>query len=206
MEEGLEVLKLAWTRRPFSFHGRYYDLKNITVAPEPFQKPHPPLWVAATAAAAAERAGRHGAHLHGASVDPAFHEAYFRGLAAAGIERSKARISNPWAITVTDEPAEAVWQRNKARYFERWDFYRTIRAEMGDEEIKYGLPPANAYRDNELIGDASFVRDSLRRLTQSLPLTDIIHSGPAGGIPIREEAYPSLKAFAEKVMPDVKSW
>jgi hypothetical protein len=37
-------------------------------------------------------------------------------------------------------------------------------------------------------------------------LTDIVHSGPAGGISIREEAYPSLKAFADKVLPEIKRW
>ena len=206
MEEGLDVLKLAWTQRPFSYQGRYYDLKDITVAPEPFQKPHPPLWVAATSAAAAERAGRHGAHLHGASVDPDFYAAYFRGLAESGKDEAQARISNPWSITVTSENPEAVWERNKQLYFHRWDFYRTIRAGMGDQEIKYGLPPAEGYRDNELIGDADSVLETLRRFVEALPITDIVHSGPAGGIPIREEAYPSLKAFAEKVLPELKRW
>lgn len=206
MEEGLEVLKLAWTQRPFSYRGRYYDLKNITVAPEPLQKPHPPLWVAATSPPAAERAGRHTAHLHGASVDPEFHAAYFRGLAAAGVDPARARISNPWSITVTSESPHAVWERNKQLYFRRWDFYRTIRADMGDEEIKYGLPPAEGYRDNELIGDASFVLETLRGFVERLPLTDIVHSGPAAGIPIREEAYPSLKAFADNVLPELKRW
>jgi alkanesulfonate monooxygenase SsuD/methylene tetrahydromethanopterin reductase-like flavin-dependent oxidoreductase (luciferase family) len=206
MEEGLDVLKLAWTRRPFSYKGRYYDLKDITVTPEPLQQPHPPLWVAATSAAAAERAGRHGANLHGASVDPEFHAAYFRGLDAAGRERSQARISNPWSITVTEEDPAAVWQRNQALYFARWDFYRTIRQGMGDHDIKYGLPPAEGYRDNELIGNSDLVLETLRRFVAKMPLTDIIHSGPAGGIPIRGEAYNSLKAFAEKVLPELKRW
>jgi hypothetical protein len=31
-------------------------------------------------------------------------------------------------------------------------------------------------------------------------------NGPADGIPIREEAYPSLKAFTEKVLPELKQW
>jgi alkanesulfonate monooxygenase SsuD/methylene tetrahydromethanopterin reductase-like flavin-dependent oxidoreductase (luciferase family) len=206
MEEGLEVLKLAWTQRPFDYHGRYYDLKNITVAPEPLQRPHPPLWVAATSAPAAERAGRHGAHLHGVGVDPDFHAAYFRGLDSAGIDRRQMRISSPWSITVTDENPQAVWERNKQRYLERWDFYRVIRQEMGDQPLTYGLPSAEAYRGNELIGDAGTVLQTLRELTRSLPLTDIVHSGPAGGISIREEAYPSLKAFADKVLPEIKRW
>jgi alkanesulfonate monooxygenase SsuD/methylene tetrahydromethanopterin reductase-like flavin-dependent oxidoreductase (luciferase family) len=206
MEEGLEVLKLAWTQRPFSYKGRYYDLKDITVAPPPLQHPHPPIWVAATSPAAAERAGRHGAHLHGASIEPEFFAAYFRGLAAAGKDRSTVRISSPWSVTVTDESPDKVWERNKDLYFTRWNFYSLIRATMGDRELKYGLPPAEGYRDNELIGNASFVLETLRTVTGKLPLTDIVHSGPAGGIPIRDEAYNSLKAFAEKVLPELKRW
>jgi alkanesulfonate monooxygenase SsuD/methylene tetrahydromethanopterin reductase-like flavin-dependent oxidoreductase (luciferase family) len=206
MEEGLVVLKKAWTERPFSFKGKYYDLKDIHVAPEPLQKPYPTLWVAATAPAAAERAGRHGAGLHGASVDPEFHAAYFRGLEAGGYKKSDARISSPWSVTVTDEDPQKVWERNKQLYFDRWDFYRAIRDEMGDKEIKYGLEPVvgEAYRDNELIGAADVVLETLKGFAKKLPLTDIIHSGPAGGIPIREEAYPSLKRFAEKVLPELK--
>jgi alkanesulfonate monooxygenase SsuD/methylene tetrahydromethanopterin reductase-like flavin-dependent oxidoreductase (luciferase family) len=207
MEEGLQVLKGAWTERPFSFHGRYYDLDNLVVAPEPLQKPHPPLWVAATAPAAAERAGRYGAHLHGVGVDPEFHQAYLRGLAQAGIDPAERRISSPWSVTVTDEKPEAVWERNKALYFERWDFYRKIRFEMGDEDLKYGLEPgADEYRDNELIGDADAVLGVLRGFKDTTPLTDIVHSGPAAGISIRGEAYRDLKAFAEKVLPALKSW
>jgi alkanesulfonate monooxygenase SsuD/methylene tetrahydromethanopterin reductase-like flavin-dependent oxidoreductase (luciferase family) len=206
MEEGLQVLKLAWMERPFSFQGRYYDLKNLTVTPEPLQKPHPPLWIAATSIAAAERAGRYGAHLHGASTEPAFHDAYLRALVAAGHDRAQARISNGWSITVTREDPNKVWERNKQLYFERWDFYRTIRAEMGDPEIAFGLPAIEGYRGNELIGSADVVLGQLHSFASRLPLTDIVHAGPASGIPIRGEAYESLKAFADDVMPEIKAW
>lgn len=207
MEEGLSVLKQAWTGRPFSFKGRYYDLDGITVTPAPLQKPHPPLWVAATSPAAAARAGRHGAHLHGASVDPEFHDAYFQGLAEAGIDRAQMRISNPWSITVTDEPPDDVWRRHRALYYERWDFYRQIRLEMGDPALQYGLPPSpEDYRDFELIGSAGSVLDTLQALLARLPLTDIVHSGPTAGISIRDEAYANLRAFADKVLPELKRW
>ncbi|MFG1945876.1 LLM class flavin-dependent oxidoreductase [Nonomuraea sp. NPDC048826] len=206
MQEGLEVLKLAWTQRPFSYSGRYYELKDVTVAPAPLQQPHPPLWVAATAPPAARRAGRMGANLHGASVDPEFHQAYFDGLAEAGIARDQVRVSNPWAITVTDENPDAVWERRKNLIFERWDFYRRIRDEMGDPDLQYGLAPSpEAYRDYEIIGDADTVIGTLESLVKDLPLTDIVHSGPAGGTP-PEEAYEDLKRFADRVLPTLKSW
>jgi alkanesulfonate monooxygenase SsuD/methylene tetrahydromethanopterin reductase-like flavin-dependent oxidoreductase (luciferase family) len=207
MEEGLEVLKRAWTQRPFSYKGRYYDLEDITVTPAPQQRPHPPLWVAATAPPAAERAGRHGANLHGASVDPDFHAAYFRGLEQAGIDRSAVRISNPWSITVTDDDPEKVWERNKRYYFERWDFYRQIRREMGDPDLDYGLEPnPDAYRDYEMIADADTVIGTLKTFVEGMPLTDIVYAGPAGGLPIRGEVYTDLKKFADEVMPAIKSW
>ena len=207
MEEGLQVLKLAWTERPFDFQGKYYNLQDIEVCPEPLQQPHPPLWVGATAPAGAERAGRHGANLHGADISPEFYAAYQRGLNEAGIDHNSVRVSNPWSMTVTTEKPDAVWERNKRLYFERWDFYRRIREEMGDPDLQYGLTPSDeTYRDYELIGDPDTVLGTLKGLVQDTPLTDIIHSGPAAGIPIRDEAYRDLKAFAETVLPELKRW
>lgn len=208
MEEGLTVLKKAWTERPFSFAGKYYTLDNVGVWPEPLQKPHPPLWVAATSPAAAERAGRYGANLHAASVDPEVHEAYFRGRAQAGLPAKTARISNPWSITVTEEAPDAVWARNRELYQRRWRFYSEVRAGMGDEELSYGLyaQDGDLYRDFELIGTADMVIETLHGFVQSMPLTEIIHSGPAAGIPIRTEAWRDLKAFADQVLPVIKAW
>jgi len=208
MEEGITVLKKGWTERPFSFDGKYYQLDNIGVYPEPFQKPHPPLWVAATSPAAAARAGRHGAFLHGASIAPEFHEAYLKAREEAGLTRESARISNTWSITVTEEDPQAVWLRNREHYQRRWSFYSDVRAGMGDDELAYGLDGADAdlYRDAELIGTAETVIETLRGFVDSMPLTDIVHSGPAAGIPVRTEAYADLKNFADKVLPELKSW
>jgi alkanesulfonate monooxygenase SsuD/methylene tetrahydromethanopterin reductase-like flavin-dependent oxidoreductase (luciferase family) len=212
MEEGLKVLKAAWTQRPFSFDGRYHNLRNVTVTPEPFQTPHPRLWVAATSPAAAERAGRHGANLHGAASGDEFYAAYQRGLGQAGIDPKTMRISTPISFTLTDEDPEAVWARNRALYFERWNFYNVIRTEMGDpdlhhEDHKGPEPSPEDYRPAEVIGDAQAALAAVRERVDAAPsITDIMHSGPAGGIDIRGEAYPSLKRFADEVLPVLKSW
>ena len=46
--ESLEVIKLAWKGEPFSYEGQFYRITNATVAPTPFQSPHPPMRMAAT--------------------------------------------------------------------------------------------------------------------------------------------------------------
>jgi alkanesulfonate monooxygenase SsuD/methylene tetrahydromethanopterin reductase-like flavin-dependent oxidoreductase (luciferase family) len=207
MEEAIEILKLAWTGERFSYDGRYFKLDDLIVKPEPLQQPHPPLWLAATAAAPAERAGRHGLNLAGATPDPEVHAAYREALKANGHDPSAVSVSNPWSITVTDEDPETVWERNKHHYHYRWDYYRKIRAEIGDADLDYGLEPAaEAYRANELIGDAETVLATLKPFVDDLGLTDLVLFGPHPGIDLRGEGYETVARFAEQVLPTLKSW
>ncbi len=48
LDEGLDVLAGLWSGRPFSYHGRHYQLENVTFLPTPVQSPRIPIWVAAT--------------------------------------------------------------------------------------------------------------------------------------------------------------
>jgi alkanesulfonate monooxygenase SsuD/methylene tetrahydromethanopterin reductase-like flavin-dependent oxidoreductase (luciferase family) len=43
-DETVEILRLAWTRERFSFHGRFFDVDDVRVIPKPVQQPHPPLY------------------------------------------------------------------------------------------------------------------------------------------------------------------
>src|SRR5438309_5796358 len=41
--EALEIIREAWKGEPFSYEGEFYRFQNTTVAPRPFQVPHPPI-------------------------------------------------------------------------------------------------------------------------------------------------------------------
>ena len=203
MEEHLDLLTLAWTRRPFSYRGRYYDLTDVEVSPEPLQQPHPPLWVGATQPQAAARAGRRGLHLAAASAEPEFFDAYFSALDAAGHSRSQAQVSRQWSITTTFEDPDVVWDRYADLHFERWDFYSRIRSEIGDPLITPDQRQVSRrYRAKELIGTPGQILDVLRQACATMPFTRIINSATAG-VPVREVLYPSLKLFADHVLPDL---
>ena len=47
-QESLEIILKAWTNERFSHTGTYFSCDDLTVIPRPYQKPHPPIWVAAT--------------------------------------------------------------------------------------------------------------------------------------------------------------
>lgn len=59
-EEGVEVIKRAWTEEKLYFVGKRYTLTDISVTPKPVQRPRPPIWVAGVGDEAMKRAGRIG--------------------------------------------------------------------------------------------------------------------------------------------------
>ncbi len=46
--ETLEILTKAWTQDRFSHQGKYFQFQDVCIMPKPFQKPHPPIRIAAT--------------------------------------------------------------------------------------------------------------------------------------------------------------
>ena len=46
--EALDIVRRAWTGEPFSYEGEFYRILDATVAPRPYQVPHPPIRMAAT--------------------------------------------------------------------------------------------------------------------------------------------------------------
>lgn len=63
-DEAMEVIRKAWTSGGrFSHHGKRWHYENIVVEPEPLQRPHPPLWLAAGSAESVRRAAREGYNL-----------------------------------------------------------------------------------------------------------------------------------------------
>jgi len=48
-EEAFEVMRRAWTEESFSFEGKFYNYKDVSIWPRPVQRPYPPVWVPVTA-------------------------------------------------------------------------------------------------------------------------------------------------------------
>jgi alkanesulfonate monooxygenase SsuD/methylene tetrahydromethanopterin reductase-like flavin-dependent oxidoreductase (luciferase family) len=63
-DEAMEIIRKAWTTEGrFSHHGKRWHYDNILVEPEPLQRPHPPLWLAAGSPDSIRRAAREGYNL-----------------------------------------------------------------------------------------------------------------------------------------------
>lgn len=58
LDEGIEAMKLAWTRDAVAFEGRHFHAPGNTMLPRPASRPHPPIWVGGNSRRAIRRAVR----------------------------------------------------------------------------------------------------------------------------------------------------
>jgi alkanesulfonate monooxygenase SsuD/methylene tetrahydromethanopterin reductase-like flavin-dependent oxidoreductase (luciferase family) len=67
-QESLEIIPRMWTESPFEYSGKYVKIPPRDVIPKPVQKPHPPIWAAATSPATWELAGQNGIGILGLTI------------------------------------------------------------------------------------------------------------------------------------------
>jgi alkanesulfonate monooxygenase SsuD/methylene tetrahydromethanopterin reductase-like flavin-dependent oxidoreductase (luciferase family) len=59
-EEGIDLIKAAFTSDPFTFEGKYFQVPPRSLIPKPIQDPHPPIFVASTGPDSLRRAAQKG--------------------------------------------------------------------------------------------------------------------------------------------------
>jgi alkanesulfonate monooxygenase SsuD/methylene tetrahydromethanopterin reductase-like flavin-dependent oxidoreductase (luciferase family) len=67
-QEAFELVPKAWLSQRVTHNGRYYQVDDVPVRPRPYQRPHPPLWQAASSPASFEDAGRRGVGVLGTTL------------------------------------------------------------------------------------------------------------------------------------------
>jgi alkanesulfonate monooxygenase SsuD/methylene tetrahydromethanopterin reductase-like flavin-dependent oxidoreductase (luciferase family) len=67
-QESLEMIPRMWTEDPFEYAGRFVSVPSRSIVPKPLQKPHPPIWTAATSPTTWELAGRNGIGILGLTI------------------------------------------------------------------------------------------------------------------------------------------
>ena len=65
--ETVEIVLAAWTHDRLTYTGEFFSFDGVEVLPKPLQRPHPPVWLAASSPGAVERAAAAG---HAILMDP----------------------------------------------------------------------------------------------------------------------------------------
>jgi probable F420-dependent oxidoreductase len=59
-DEGLEIVTRVLSQDNVTFAGKHYQIHHVTLAPRPWQQPHPPIWIGGRSEAALRRTVRYG--------------------------------------------------------------------------------------------------------------------------------------------------
>lgn len=190
--ETVEIVLAAWTHDRLTYTGEFFSFDGVEVLPKPLQRPHPPVWLAASSPAAVERAAVAG---HAILMDPHATHAelgnklalYRKTLARHGhsLDGRQIPMARFFAVAATDAEAADV-----ARSGARWLLDTYVPPHMQAD-----ADPVQRYVDEVVIhGTPERVRDRLAQLEDELPLDYLI------GAPLSHE---SFVRFTDDVLPHV---
>ena len=217
-EEAVKAILPMFGDAPTEHHGEYFDLPLRNVLPKPFQKPHPPLWVACSQLETIQMAGRRGMGALGfqflsADMAQAWVHAYYNSF-VNDLDKLADYQTNPNIALVsgfmcakTDE--EAVRRSDGWTFFQfALRFYATNGppAEAGsvnlwNEYLKWkDTPTGQKMRGSQLVGSPETIRGKLLRFEES-NIDQVILLAQAGRN-THEHICESLELFAREVMPE----
>jgi alkanesulfonate monooxygenase SsuD/methylene tetrahydromethanopterin reductase-like flavin-dependent oxidoreductase (luciferase family) len=221
LQECLDILVQAWTQERFSYTGKYYQFHDVCVTPKPLQKPHPPIYMAATTSESFPNAGHTGRHLvvgvRRNSIPGVKHSIgiYRQAWREAGHPgQGDVTLRMPVYVGETHAQAIADPQASTLQYYRRLSdsLSRSVgragtvasedRARMAHElaHITY----ETLLRDWVVYGTAAEVAERLHQLTSELDLSGVILEMNAGGLLPNERVLNSLRLFGEQVAPQFR--
>lgn len=202
MNEGIEILQLAWTEERVSYQGKHYTFEDLAVEPKPLQTPHPPLWIGGESPAAIHRAVKYNCHFMPSTTGHTTIDAFRQEIARQGKELSRFKIALPRVIYVTDDP-EAGWNELKAHLLYQHNMYCQWAVEAGMLRRDGGVTldmPDQLPRENYIIGTPATCIAKLDVMQEQLNVDEFMLWAVLPGFDI-DKATRSLERFATEVMP-----
>jgi probable F420-dependent oxidoreductase len=142
--EQVNLIKRLWTEKNVNHNGRFFNIENLTVGPEPIQKPIP-IWTGGSAEVALKRAGTWAdGYICGSSAIPEFPQTWEKvaGYArAAGRNPDDIEKAGLTFMAIDEDCGRAV--KTVENYMTR--YYGKVRGEVASTSL-VGSPSAIAER------------------------------------------------------------
>lgn len=209
--EALEVLRQVWsTDDPVTFDGKFWSFTDAAPQPRPYQRPHPPFWLATAspdglATCAAEDWGVLLPQGTSLAVTGQQMARYTDALAAAdtGPERARVYLARASHLAATDEQA---WAEAEGPYKDFLGYADKLRRARAGGAVG-GRSPFDLdadLRDSALFGSPDTVLARLRAI-RDLGIDRVMLFLHMGGLP-HAKILSSIDLLAREVIPVVREW
>jgi alkanesulfonate monooxygenase SsuD/methylene tetrahydromethanopterin reductase-like flavin-dependent oxidoreductase (luciferase family) len=175
--ETVEIVLRAWADERLYFAGKHFRFDGIEVLPKPMQRPHPPVWMAASSEGAIDWAAGRGFSI---LMDP--HSSpqeigqkrrrYAEKLAAAGFSAAGRDIPVARLVALADTtPAAAAVARNGAEWIVNSYLGAQHRPVMQQSFTPAGVDPVRRYLDEVILyGTPDRVVEQIGELREAIGL------------------------------------
>lgn len=213
VDEGLAILRGAWTAETFSYQGAYHAIPPVSVLPKPRQSPHPPLFLASESPDTTEIAARHGLPMMTARLAPfadlagrlrGYREAAIAaGHAATEVERWVGQTWNNRHVYVADNEQAAI--EDPRPHFVEYLAAATRRSQEYPRPGGGGGRPPKSYEayvheGTVLFGTPEQVVDQVGRFREETGIQNLLCFTSVRAMEPRK-VLRSMELFATRVMP-----
>lgn len=201
-EEGIEILRQAWSDAPINFKGKRYSYTDVDVHPKPIQPGGPPLWIAAMSHAGAMRAARFDTHILPQGNRRDVLDPWKSELLASGRDPNMYRVGILKSFLVTHDK-ERDWAIVKEAERYRMSVYAKFFAATEDSYTALNKD-SDPIPQNWVVGDPEEVTIALQQFITEHSITDLTGWGLPPGVP-PELAASSIELFASRVAPRLRT-
>jgi alkanesulfonate monooxygenase SsuD/methylene tetrahydromethanopterin reductase-like flavin-dependent oxidoreductase (luciferase family) len=210
VDEGIAILRGAWTQEPFSYVGQFRRVPEISLTPKPLQQPHPPLYFACNSAETVPIAARHGLPMMASMLvrDEQLaerREVYREAARAAGHAPAEieARLAETWSIRFVYVAEDARAAQADPR--EHLIGYQAAVGERARADQREDRHAAQSYEDRLAEGTAYFgtpdqVAEQIRTFREQSGVQNLLCFMSFNALD-PEKALRSMTLFAHRVMP-----
>jgi alkanesulfonate monooxygenase SsuD/methylene tetrahydromethanopterin reductase-like flavin-dependent oxidoreductase (luciferase family) len=199
--EAVEIVLKAWTQERLTYKGTHFSFDDIELLPKPLQRPHPPIWMAATSEPAIDWAASRGFSIlmdpHSSTAElGAKRRRYTEKLSEAGFSDAGRDIpmARLLALASTKEEAQVIARRGA-----QWlvDSYagpqHASQKTMHTQRTYDGKEPVQHYLDSVILhGTPESVVEQIARLREEIGLNYLMCA------PLSRD---SFRLLADEVLP-----
>ena len=175
--ETVEIVLRAWTEKRLSFAGTHFHFDGVEVLPKPLQRPHPPVWMAATSEAAIEWAAGRGFSIlldpHASHRDIGSKRRFYgERLKAAGFSLDGRELPVARLLALGDTAAKAAEVARRGAQWIVQSYFGAAHRPVGvSDPNRPGIDPIERYLDEVILhGTPDSVLDQILRLREEIGL------------------------------------
>ncbi len=214
--EHLDIMLKAWTSERFSYQGSHYQIDDVAVVPHPYQKPHPPIRMAATSpetfALVAERGFRLFAATRSSTVEKIAPNirVYRDAMKAHGhtLQPGDVALLFPVFVGETKQEAYDVPRESALNFYRllRDDTYRLFKGQIPPEHQErfqryVSTTYDQIYEQQAIYGTPEEVIAKIRWIQDETGFDNLLCWMNSGSRLTNEQVQRSMRLFAENVMP-----